>query len=262
MVKWDANEYDKNSSAQRQWARELIGKLNLNGSEQLLDIGCGDGFITSEIAKMLPDGSAVGIDSSPEMIGFALRRLVSDPLENLTFKLADARELDFENEFDVAFSNAALHWVRDNLPVLVGVGKALKSGGKILFQMGGHGNASGIFDVVVDVMVKRKWKDNFDGFSSPYRFYSPKEYEELLIKAGLKPVRVEMFPKDMTHDGPEGLAGWFRTTWLPFIERIPEESREDFVQECIGAYLDKKPLDADGKTHMQMSRLEVEAVKP
>ena len=61
---WDAKDYAKNSQNQFQWAQELIPKLKLVGNEALLDIGCGDGKITAEISKCLPEGRAVGIDSS------------------------------------------------------------------------------------------------------------------------------------------------------------------------------------------------------
>ncbi|MCJ7793728.1 methyltransferase, partial [Candidatus Bathyarchaeota archaeon] len=61
---WNAQDYAKNSANQFQWAKELIPKLKLNGNESLLDIGCGDGKITAELAKCLPHGRAVGIDSS------------------------------------------------------------------------------------------------------------------------------------------------------------------------------------------------------
>ena len=68
---WDAKDYAKNSANQFQWAKELIPKLKLKGNEALLDIGCGDGKITAEISKCLPNGRAVGIDSSAEMINLA-----------------------------------------------------------------------------------------------------------------------------------------------------------------------------------------------
>ncbi len=244
------------------WARELIGKADLRGNEHVLDIGCGDGLVTIEIAKCVPDGSATGIDSSPEMIGFALKRLESGGAGNVSFERMDAREIRFENVFDMAFSNAALHWIKDNASVLRGVERALKPGGKILFQMGGRGNASGMFDALVDVFSRKKWKHFFNDLNSPYRFYGADEYTELLRQSGLKPGRVELIHKDMVHEGADGLAGWFRSTWFPFIDRIPEKMKNEFIYECVGEYLKKQPPDADGRTHMRMARLEVEAVKP
>ena len=78
--KWDALDYAKSSSAQQQWARELIGKLQLKGDETLLDIGCGDGKVTAEIAACLPMGSVLGVDSSAEMIALAQSQYPADCL--------------------------------------------------------------------------------------------------------------------------------------------------------------------------------------
>ena len=67
----DAKDYAKNSQDQYQWAKELIPKLKLTGNEALLDISCGDGKITAELAKCLPNGIAVGIDSCAQMINLS-----------------------------------------------------------------------------------------------------------------------------------------------------------------------------------------------
>src|SRR4051812_12970708 len=101
MTTWNAQDYAKNSSVQQTWARELIAKLNLGGDERLLDIGCGDGKVTAELASMLTSGSAVGVDVSREMIGFAKANFPPGDFPNLSFAWMDASELSFENEFDV-----------------------------------------------------------------------------------------------------------------------------------------------------------------
>jgi trans-aconitate methyltransferase len=78
MYKWDAEDYEKNSSAQQKWARELIKKLKLNVNEYILDIGCGDGKVTSEIASILNNGHVLGIDSSKDMIELAQKTFPED----------------------------------------------------------------------------------------------------------------------------------------------------------------------------------------
>ncbi len=78
----------------------------------------------------------------------------------------------------------------------------------------------------------------------------------------LKPIRVELIPKDMTHDGEDGLAKWISVTWLPYIERVPEEKPEQFVEEFVERYVEKHPPDEQNLIHVPMMRLEVEAVKP
>ena len=115
---WNAVDYAKSSSIQQQWARELIGKLKLKGSEKLLDIGSGDGKVSAEIASCLPNGSVVGIDSSEAMVALAQSKYSTDVFPNLRFQRGDASRLMFDNEFDVVFSNATLHWILDHKPVL------------------------------------------------------------------------------------------------------------------------------------------------
>jgi len=258
---WDAKDYAKNSQNQYQWAKELIPKLKLTGNEALLDIGCGDGKITAELAKFIPNGLVVGIDSSAQMIKLSENTFPNRDYPNLSFQVMDTRKLIFQNEFDI-ISNAALHWIVDQKPVLQGVHRSLKTGGRILFQMAGKGNAQAVLGILDDLLVEEPWKEFFEGFAFPYGFFSPEEYAEFLFEADLKPLRVELFSRDMKHAGEEGLAGWIRTTWLPYIERLPIEKRDKFVKEIVKRYIKNHPIDADGVVHLGMMRLEVEAYKP
>lgn len=262
MYKWDAEEYHKNSSEQLKWAKELILKLQLKGSERVLDIGCGDGKVTAEIAKLLPNGSVLGVDNSEEQILFARKSFPSDRFPNVAFQVMDVRNMSFDREFDVVFSNATLHWVIDHLPVLKGIKKSLKPSGRILLQMGGRGNAAKILEILEKMMKSRKWSGCFTNFSFPYGFYGPEEYKEWLEQAGLEAKRVELIPKDMIHKGKEGLAAWIRTTWLPYTQRVPEGLREEFIKELVDKYVEKHPLDNNGYVHVPMVRLEVEAENP
>ncbi|MDM8523757.1 methyltransferase domain-containing protein [Desulfococcaceae bacterium HSG8] len=256
---WNAAEYAAHSSAQSEWANELIEKLNLKGDEVLLDIGCGDGKVTAAIAEHLPDGHLVGIDSSQEMIDLTSRRYPESDFPNLAFQRTDVREMSFENQFDVVFSNAALHWVKDHVSMLRRIQKSMKKPGKILCQMGGRGNAEDIISVFDELFERKKWRPYFENFIFPYGFYGPDDYEKWLTQAGLQARRVELIPKDMKHKGKEGLAGWIRTTWLPYTERIPGNMRESFISDIIDNYLMSHPIDSQGFTHVRMVRLEVEA---
>jgi trans-aconitate methyltransferase len=259
MYKWDAEDYRDSSSQQKKWGRELLAKLNLNGDERVLDIGCGDGKLTAEIAERLPRGSAMGIDNSEEMIHLASETYPPHAFPRLSWRVVDARSLVFDGEFDVIFSNAVLHWVKDHQPVLSGIRRSLKPGGRILIQMGGRGNASDIVAVLAEMFGREEWSRYFTDFTLPYGFYGPGEYEEWLKEAGLTPTRVELVPKDMAHEGREGLAGWIRTTWLPFTQKIPEELREQFIDELVGRYVERHPPDESGLVHVNAVRLEVEA---
>ena len=259
---WNSADYAQHASAQHQWAEELILKLHLQETESILDIGCGDGKMTLSLAEKVPKGNVVGVDSSENMIELAQERLVDSTHQNVSFFLMDATALRFENQFNVVFSNAALHWTKNHKAMLNGVKRSLKEHGRILLQMGGKGNAQDIIDVVHMLIETEKWRQYFNGFSFPYAFYGPEEYEQWLKQVGLKQKRLELIPKDMTQEGREGLAGWIRTTWLPYTQRVPEQLQETFISEIVDSYIQTFPLDEQGKVHVKMVRLEVEATKP
>jgi trans-aconitate 2-methyltransferase len=259
--RWDAGDYARHSAAQAEWARELIEKLALLGEESVLDIGSGDGKVSAALAARLPRGTVVGIDSSPDMVCSARRAFPPANHPNLSFAVMNALELDFDNRFDVIFSNATLHWVRDHLRVLRGVRRALKPGGRLLFQMGGRGNAGRILGIIEQLARIAPWAEYLRDFPCPYGFYGPEEYGPWLAEAGLQARRLELLPKEMRQQGREGLAGWVRTTWLPYTERIPPDRREAFVSEVTGRYLLDHPPDGEGVVGVSMVRLEVEAVR-
>ncbi len=259
---WNATDYARHSEAQQQWARELTARLELSGREDILDIGCGDGKVSAELAALVPEGSVLGVDSSKAMIGLAAASFTPDRYPNLAFMQGDARRLHFSNQFDRIFSNAALHWVLDHRPVLASMFRALRPGGLAVVQMGGRGNAAGVIAMMDELMRKATWRDYFQGFAFPYGFYGPEEYESWLDEAGFSIRSLELIGKDMVHEDRDAFTGWVRTTWLPYTDRIPESLRERFIGELVSGYLDRHPVDARGAVHTDMQRLEFVALKP
>lgn len=173
----------------------------------------------------------------------------------------DAGNLSFTECFDAVFSNAVLHWVKQHQPVIDGLYRSLKSGGKILLRMGGQGDAAAMRAAIDRVKDTAQWSRYFIGFEFPYTFPGVDEYQVMLKTAGFTVKRLELVAKDMSHDGRTGLAGWIRTTWLPYTHRIPEDLRESFIEAVCSSYLDQVPLSADGKAHVAMVLLEVDAEK-
>ena len=226
-----------------------------------MDIGCGDGKVTTEIAVSVPNGKVVGIDSSADMIELAKKKFSNEQDPNLEFHIGDASDLKFNNEFDIVFSNAALHWVKNHKPVATGIRNALKQRGRILLQMGGKGNAESILSLFDILLEKENWKKYFTGFEFPYFFPSDEEYKIILKDAGLVPLRIELIPRVMTYEDSAGLSGWLRTTWLPYLERLPENLKETFVKEIVDLYISKFHIGENAKVSVNMIRLEIEAVK-
>lgn len=260
-VKWNAANYAANSAVQQAWAREIIARLKLRGDEHILDLGCGDGKITAELARAVPRGAVTGADASAEMIAFARQQFPAPEISNLKFEIADARKIRFREKFDLVFSNAALHWVDDHEKILRGAASVLKSGGRLVVSCGGKGNAHDVFLALRPEMRLKHWRDFFRKMPLPYFFYSPGDYEIWLPKYGFIINALKLAPKDATYLGAEGLATWLHTTWLPFVQRVPENLREKFIAAVTQRYVAKHPPDAAGKIHIRMVRLEIEAEK-
>jgi trans-aconitate methyltransferase len=284
---WNPADYAANSVVQQTWARELIAKLNLRGDEHILDLGCGDGKITAELARAVPHGFVTGTDASAEMIAFAQKTFPKSEISNLKFEIADAREIRFKEKFDLVFSNAALHWVDDHQAILRGAAAALKSGGRLVVSCGGKGNAHEVFLALRPEMRLKRWRDFFRKMAMPYFLHSPADYEKWLPKFGFKIQTLQLAPKDATYDGAAGFATWLRATWLPFVQRVPDvvapasrlcvpdedkqlagkmpvprpSLREEFIAAVTQRYVATHPPDAVGQIHVRMVRLEIAAVK-
>lgn len=282
QTKWNAAEYAANSAVQQTWARELIVRLQLRGDEHILDVGCGDGKVTAELAHAVPRGAVTGLDASAEMIAFARKTFPPTAYPRLTFQICDAREIGQvghaaprapwdgargaacpteENDFDLIFSNAALHWVDDHPTILRGAAAVLKPGGRLVVSCGGKGNAHEVFLALRPEMRLKRWREFFRGMTMPYFFYAPEAYEKWLPKFGFQTGKVRLAPKAVTYAGADGFATWLRATWIPFVQRVPAEAREEFIAAVTRRYLARHPLDAAGNVHVRMVRLEIEAVR-
>ncbi|MCU1297676.1 MAG: methyltransferase [Acidobacteriaceae bacterium] len=259
--RWNPADYAKHSQGQERWAKELLSLVSLSSQDHVLDLGCGDGRITAEITGLVPHGRVVGADRSEEMIAFAAQHFPRATYPNLAIQVADASSLPFHEEFDVVFSNAALHWVREHRPVLAGISKALKPGGRCVLQMGGKGNGAGVIRAFDSSITEAPWRLSPNNFEFPYGFHAPQEYCEWMQDAGLIPDSVELIEKDMVHESREAFKGWLRTAWLPYVERVPAESRSEFLETVTSLYLEENPVDEQGRVHVQMIRLQVLAHK-
>jgi trans-aconitate methyltransferase len=260
-VRWNAADYAANSTAQQIWARDLIAQLHLRGDEHILDVGCGDGKVTAELACAVPKGSVTGIDASLEMIRFARKTFPPGKYPNLKFQVMDARRIRLAQQFDIVFSTSVLHWVDDHPAFLRGASACLHPGGRLVASCGGKGNAQDVFVALRPEMRLKQWCNFFRKLPKPYFFHSPADYEKWLPRFGFKTHSVKLSPKDAVYQGRERFAAWFRTTWLPYTQRVPEDSREKFTAGVVDRYLAKHPPDAKGCVRVGMVRLEIDAVK-
>lgn len=125
---WSATAYADNAHFVPALGQPVLELLQPRSGERILDLGCGDGALTEKLAAL--GVQVVGIDGSPDMIAAALRR-------GLDARVMDARALVFENEFDAVFSNAVLHWIKDDPDApIAGAFRALRAGGRFVGELG------------------------------------------------------------------------------------------------------------------------------
>lgn len=253
---WNPTDYAQHSQGQERWAKELLELLAPEPQESILDIGCGDGRITAEIAKMVPQGRAVGVDRSPEMIAYAKEHFPPAQFSNLTFMQADASELPFHEEFDAIFSNAALHWVLDHKPVVAGIARSLCPGGRCVLQMGGKGNGDTVVEAMEACLQDSQWQAEWQSRNSHYGFHDAEEYRQWMRESGLHPDSVELLAKDMVHESRAAFTAWLRTAWHPYTSRVPEDRRVRFLEAVTDRYLRDHRVDSEGRVHVRMIRLQ------
>ena len=131
---WNTSQYSKTSDLQASASDELIENLQIKPDENVLDIGCGIGNITMNLASIAYRGHVMGIDDSSSMINQANKNLFSGSLPNISFQVMSATELDFNRQFDVVFSNSVFHWIKNQEKILQAIHKSLKSGGRLGVQ--------------------------------------------------------------------------------------------------------------------------------
>jgi trans-aconitate 2-methyltransferase len=173
---FNGEEYKKASAHQKEWGNRIISGLALKGDEHILDLGCGDGVLTSQLAKLVPDGTVTGIDSSQSMIASACQ--IQE--KNLHFRFLDINMLDYTDAFDIVFSNATLHWVKDHNRLLKNVYRCLRHNGIVRFNFGADGNCIHFMKVIQEAMALPEYSEYFRGFEWPWYMPSVEDYEKLV----------------------------------------------------------------------------------
>jgi trans-aconitate 2-methyltransferase len=254
---FDGQKYESASTHQKEWGAKLISELGLKGGEHVLDLGCGDGVLTSQIAGLLPGGRVLGIDASQGMIDAALPR----DRGNLEFRKMDIDDMDFEDEFDVVFSNATLHWVLDHERLLGNVSRALRIGGRARFQFAGDGNCTNFFAVVREAIASAEFSVHFARFEWPWYTPSVDEYSRLVASSGLRDVRVWGENADRYFPDAEAMIRWIdQPSLVPFLALVADSAKPSFRDYVVGRMIDRT-RQSDGRCFETFRRINLSATK-
>ena len=243
---WDTELYESRHSFVWQYGEGLLDVLAAQPGERILDLGCGTGQLTDKIAAAGAD--VIGLDASPDMIGQARQNF-----PRLQFTLRDAAAMQWANEFDAVFSNAALHWMLNAAAVGKNIARALKPGGRLVAEFGGHGNIQQIITAIENALKKHT------GHVPLRRTYFPSipEYSALLAAAGLEVQLAHLYDRPTPLEGERGMENWIRQFKWYYFEALPAEQRVAVLADVIAALRPK--LWRNGTWFADYRRLRVTA---
>jgi trans-aconitate 2-methyltransferase len=254
---FNGEEYRKASTHQKEWGNKIIAEFNLKGNERILDLGCGDGVLTAQLAELVPDGWILGLDASQGMIDAALKLQKN----NLSFNLMDIDALDFSEEFDVVFSNATLHWIKDHSRLLNRVYTSLRNNGIVRFNFAADGNCIHFNKVVREAMKMPLYSPCFTEFEWPWYMPPVKEYEGLVKQCPFREIKVWGEVADRYFPDISSLTKWVdQPSLVPFLEYVAEADKKKFRDHVVEQMI-QETRQPDGRCFEAFRRINVFARK-
>jgi trans-aconitate methyltransferase len=241
---WNADAYAAHGRFVADLGARILDWLHPEPGEEILDLGCGDGALTEQIARC--GAHVCGVDASAQMVTAARER-------GLQAEVMDATQMPFERRFDAVFSNAALHWIHNQPAVLQGVAKALKPAGRFVAEMGGHGNIAAIRVAFHAALTHYKLTDLM---AEDNYFPTVAEYRRLLEAQGFTVEAIELVPRPTPL--ASGMRAWLQVFRRGILDAIPSDVREAVLNETL-AHLEPALCDGDGNWTADYVRLRFRA---
>src|SRR5215471_7843097 len=217
---WDASRYAANAAFVPALGQAVLDLLNPQAGERILDLGCGDGVLSEKLAATGTD--VIGVDSSADMVAAARQR-------GLDARVMDATQLTFDQEFDAVFSNAVLHWIKDDPDAAISSAyRALRCPGRFVGEMGGHGCVAAV-NLALIVGLEKRGIQNGASFC-PWYFPTVDDYTARLERAGFVAENVQLIPRPTPL--PAGMRGWLETFANPLCAVLPEDQRGNYLDEA------------------------------
>jgi trans-aconitate methyltransferase len=264
---WTSDAYNASANFVPALTKKVVSYLDIRPTDQILDIGCGDGSLTSEIAAACAQGSVLGLDASKSFIKTATSKY---SVPNCQFKHQDCTKLEecpeaIDGSFDKVFSNAAMHWILCDPTIrpkfFQNVNKALKPNGLFVFEMGGSGNVAEVQAAATAALIHSGLSPEESRQASPWFFPSTTWMEGTLEEAGFEVLKCEheyrptkLNPE--TEDKKGGLEGWVRLMCAEFLEKVKDEKkREEAVKFIVHVLEPIVTREEDGTRYLGYCRL-------
>jgi len=219
---WDALTYDRLASPMTRWGEAVVGWLELEGDERVMDAGCGTGRVTERLMERLPDGHVVAVDGSSAMVEHARTRL-SPFGDRVEYVVADlSRPIPVDPPVDAILSTATFHWIVDHDALFANLAVILRPGGQLAAQCGGAGNIA---------TVQAALRELGGDFEGRKHFATADETRKRLERAGFTDVQTWLHDEP-TELAPQDVEPYLATICLgDHVEGMADDERARFVAE-------------------------------
>lgn len=246
---WDSCAYHRLSDPQFGWALKVITKLealDLRAPERILDAGCGTGRVTAELLRKFPLSHVLAVDASENMVREA-RTTLEEFGERIAIEQRDLLELPFSNAFDLIFSTAVFHWIKDHKRLFSVLYRALKPGGLLFAQCGGGPNLKRVRDRVQQLVTAEKFRQYFKDWQRVWEYPGPGLTAERLQKAGFTEVFCSLEEAPVPFAEEKHYGDFLAAIILhPYMERLPRSLQLELKTEMVRqAALDEPPFVLD-----------------
>src|ERR1700693_890535 len=250
-AEWDAKLYNAKHDFVWKYGSDVVSLLEPRAGERVLDLGCGTGHLTAQIAES--GAHVTGVDRSAEMVAAA--RLA---YPNLKFEISDATKLTYREEFDAVFANATLHWIHEPELVLQAVWKALRAGGRFVAEFGGKKNIRAMQNAFDESLVELGTAKH--GEVQPWYYPSVSEYSTLVERNGFEVRLITLFDRPTgLADGAAGMRNWIVMFGGDYLAKAGEAKREEYLRKVEEKLRPK--LFRDGQWWADYRRLRLVAYK-
>ncbi len=245
---WNASLYDQKYAFVFNYGESLVNILAPQAGERILDLGCGTGHLTAQIAAA--GAQVIGVDKSATMIATAQQNY-----PEIEFHVMDATELSFPTPFDAIFSNATLHWIPQAEQAVISMARVLKPGGRLVAEMGGYGNVATLIHAVQEAA---RSVANLE-ISSGWYFPTIGTYASLLEKHSFEVQNASLFDRPTTLEGEDGLRNWIQMFGPQMLQQIPPELYNEVIAKADA--IARPQLFHDQQWVADYRRLRITAVK-
>jgi trans-aconitate 2-methyltransferase len=248
-MSWSAAQYVKFEEERTRPVRDLVQRIPNRGVERAADIGCGPGNSTEILRERYPDAGIVGIDSSPDMIDAALKRL-----PEVAFKVADIAGWD-ETGFDVILANAVIQWIPGHETLLPALIARLAPGGSLAVQTPDNLDEPS-HRLMREVAAHGPWAGKLAGAATARAERESAGWYFRLLRAHAP--RVDIWRTTYFHPlaGARAIVEWVKGTSLrPFLDPLDASEREAYLERYEAAIAEAYPVEADGTVLLPFPRL-------